>query len=232
MGPGSDEVDDIRQEIDQTRENLGSAVGALAYKADVKNRGKEVIEDKKEVVMEKVDELKTKVPGVGNSDSDRPGIGEKVKDKLPDPQAVKDKLPDGQAIKDKLPDGVGDAKARIGEATPSKEDVKAKAQQAADAASNNPLAVAAGAAAVGLAAGLAIPETELERQKLKPHAQDARQQVEGKVHDTVAQVKGGVKDAVDSTADAVREQAQQQGGKIGQAAEKAADKTQQKSDGL
>jgi len=189
MGPGSDEVDELRQEIDQTREDLGSAVGALAYKADVKNRGKEVIEDKKEVVMEKVDELKTKVPGVGNN---------------------------------------GD----IGEATPSTEDVKAKAQQAADAASNNPLAVAAGAAAVGLAAGLAIPETELERQKLKPHAQDARQQVEGKVHDTVAQVKGGVKDAVDSTADAVREQAQQQGGKIGQAAEKAADKTQQKSDGL
>ena len=51
MGSRSDEVEDIRREIDETRENLGADVGALAYKADVKNRGKEVIEDKKEVVM-------------------------------------------------------------------------------------------------------------------------------------------------------------------------------------
>jgi len=178
MGSRSDEVDDIRREIEQTRENLGSGVGALAHKADVKHRGKEVLEDKKEVVMEKVDELK-------------------------------DKLPDGQAMKDKLPDGA-----------PSKEDVKAKAQDAAQVAKDNPIAVVAGAAAAGLAAGLAVPETEIERQKLKPHAQGARQQVEGKVQDTVAQVKSGVQDAVDSTADAVREQARQQGGRVGEAADK------------
>jgi hypothetical protein len=72
---------------------------------------------------------------------------------------------------------------------------------------DNPAAVVARAAAAGLAAGLAIPETEIERQKLKPHAQPARQQVEGKVKETVGQVKSGVQDAVDSTADAVREQA-------------------------
>ena len=82
MGSGSDEVEEIRQEIDETRENLGSAVGALAYKADVKNRGKEALEDKKEVVMEKVDELKQKVPGVGanGGGDDGPGMGEKVKE--------------------------------------------------------------------------------------------------------------------------------------------------------
>lgn len=222
MGSRSDEVEDIRREIDETRENLGTGVGALAYKADVKNRGKEVIDDKKEVVMEKVDELKQKVPGVGDSNGadGGPGMGEKVKDKLPNAGAIKDKLPDGQAMKDKLPDGA-----------PSTEDVKAKAQDAAQAAKDNPAAVVAGAAAAGLAAGLAVPETEIERQKLKPHAQEARQQVEGKVQDTVAQVKSGVQDAVDSTADAVREQAQQQGGKVGEVAEQAADKTQDKVGG-
>ena len=217
MGPGSDEVEDIRREIDETRENLGTGVGALAYKADVKNRGKEAIDDKKEVVMDKVGELKEKMPG-GGGDDGGPGMGEKVKDKMPDAGAMKEKLPDGEAIKDRLPDG-----------TPSKEDVKAKAQDAAQTAKDNPIAVVAGAAAAGLAAGLAVPETEIEREKLKPHAQEARQQVEGKVQETVAQVKGGVQDAVDSTADAVREQAQQQGGKVGEVAEKAADKTQEKS---
>lgn len=65
MGSGSDEIDDIRQQIEESRENLGEAVGALAYKADVKNRGKEALEDKKEAIMEKVDELKSKVSGDG-----------------------------------------------------------------------------------------------------------------------------------------------------------------------
>jgi hypothetical protein len=219
MGSRSDEVEDIRAQIDETRENLGESVGALAYKADVKNRGKEVIEDKKEVVMEKVDELKQKLPGVGdNGGGDGgPGMGEKVKDKLPDPSALKDKLPDGEAIKDKLPDGA-----------PSAEDVKAKAQDAAQTAKDHPIALAAGAAAVGLAAGLAVPETDMEREKLAPHAQQARQQVEGKVKDTVAQVKSGAQDAAGSVADAVKDQARQHDGKAAELAESAADKSKEK----
>jgi len=114
MGPGSDEVEDIRRQIDESREHLGESVGALAYKADLKNRGKEAIDDKKEAIMEKVDALKSKVTGDG-------GVGETVKSKLPDGDAVKAKLPSGEdvsekvvTLKSKLPDGVGDAAARIG----------------------------------------------------------------------------------------------------------------------
>jgi hypothetical protein len=229
MGSRSDEVEDIRAEIDRTREDLGESVGALAYKADVKNRGKEVIEDKKEVVMEKVDELKQKVPGVGDGGSGDggPGMGEKVRDKLPDPAAMKDKLPDGQAIKDKLPDGQA-IKDKLPDGAPSAEDVKAKAHDAAQTAKDNPVALVAGAAAAGLAAGLAVPETQMEREKLAPHAQEARRQVEGKVKATVDQVKSGAQDAAGSVADAVKEQAQQQDGKAADLAENAADKSQEK----
>jgi gas vesicle protein len=228
MGPGPDEVDDIRRQIEESRENLGEAVGALAYKADIKNRGKEALEDKKEAVMEKVDELKSKATGDG-------GIGDKVKDKLPDPAAMKDSLPSGEdvsqkvdAVKSKLPDGVGDATGRISDAAPSKEDVKAKAQDAAGVMQDHPIAVAAGAAAAGLAAGLALPETELERQKLAPTARQVREQVQARAQEVVEQVKEGAKDAIGSTADAVRQAGQQQGGKVAEVAEKAADKTQEK----
>jgi len=62
-----------------------------------------------------------------------------------------------------MPDGVGDAAARISDATPSAGDVKAKAQDAASTAGEHPIALAAGAAVAGLAAGLALPETEIER---------------------------------------------------------------------
>lgn len=211
MGSRSDEVEQLRREIDATREDLGESVGALAYKADVKNRGKEALEDKKEVVMQKVDEMKSKVTGGGG---DGPGVADKVKDKLPSTDAVKDRLPDGQALKDKLPDGA-----------PSKEDIKAKAQDAAETARQNPAAVAGAAAVAGLAAGLALPETEIERQKVKPAAQDARRQATERVQETVQQVKAGAQDAAGSVADAVKEQAQQQDGKVGELAEKAADKT-------
>jgi len=196
MGSRSDEVEQLRREIDATREDLGESVGALAYKADVKNRGKEALEDKKEVVMQKVDE---------------------VKGKLPSTDAMKDKLPDGQGLKDKLPDGA-----------PSKEDIKAKAQDAAETVRQNPAAVAGAAAVAGLAAGLALPETEIERQKVKPAAQDARRQAIERVQETVQQVKSGAQDAAGSVADAVKEQARQQDGKVGELPEKAADKTQDK----
>ena len=53
----------------------------MAYKADVKHRGKEVVADKKEQVMQKVDELKAKLPS--GDDSTEGGLGDKVKAKLP-----------------------------------------------------------------------------------------------------------------------------------------------------
>jgi len=230
MGSGPDEVDEIRQQIEESRENLGEAVGALAYKADVKNRGKEAIEDKKEAIMEKVETLKSKVTGDGEG-----SMGDTSKDKLPSGGAIKDKLPSGEgvgekvdALKSKLPDGVGDAASRVGAAAPSKEDVKEKAQAAAGLAHDHPIAVVAGAAAAGLAAGLALPETQLEREKLAPTAQQAREQAQARAQQTVEQVKSAAQDAVGSTVDAVRQKGQEQGGKLGEIVEKTADKADEK----
>ena len=224
MGPGSDEVDEIRQQIDESRENLGSAVGALAYKADVKNRGKEAIEDKKEAVMEKVDDLKSKLPGAGDGEG---SIGETIKSKLPDGDAIKSKLPDADAIKSKLPGGVADAAGRIGDATPSKDDIKRKAQDVAGSASEHPVAVVAGAAAAGLVAGLALPKTDLEREKLAPAAHNVRAEVQGSVQEAVEQAKSAAQDVASNVAEAVKEKGQQQGGKVGDIAQKAADKTRE-----
>jgi ElaB/YqjD/DUF883 family membrane-anchored ribosome-binding protein len=224
MGPGSDEVDDIRQQIEESRENLGNAVGALAYKADVKNRGKEAIDDKKEAIMEKVDGLKSKLPGTGDGEG---SMGETIKAKLPDGDAIKGKVPDGDAIKAKLPSGVGDAAGRIGDATPSKDDVKRKAQDVAGSASDHPVAVIAGAAAAGLVAGLALPETDLEREKVAPTAQNVRAEVQGRAQEAFEHAKSAVQDAVGSVADAVKQQGQEHGGTGGDIAEKVADKTRE-----
>ena len=222
MGSGSDEVDEIRQQIEESRENLGAAVGALAYKADVKNRGKEAIDDKKEAIMEKVEALKSKVTGDGEG-----SIGETVKAKLPSGEDVKAKLPDRadvsekvDAMKSKLPDSVTDA-------APSAEDLKRKAQDAAGATHDHPLAVTAGAAAAGLVAGLALPETDLEREKLGPTARQVREQVQGSAQDVIEHARQAARQAVAGAADAVQNKGQEHGGKLGEIASNAAETTRE-----
>jgi hypothetical protein len=252
MGPGSDEVNEVEQlraEIDESRENLGAAVGALAYKADVKNRGKEAISDKKEAVMEKVDDLKSKVPGVGGGSEsgagdESGGIGEKVKSKLPSGEQVSGKVDE---LKAKLPSGgegegggIGEKAKSVGDAAPSKDELKGKARDAADSARNNPAAVAAGAAAAGLAAGLALPQTDLEREKLNPKAQQMRADAEARAKDAVEQAKSTARsveqlksvaqDVAGSAISTAREQGQQQDGKVGDALEAAADKAEERVD--
>ncbi len=247
MGPGPDEVNEVeelRQEIDESRENLGAAVGALAYKADVKNRGKEAISDKKEELMEKV---KSKVPGVGGG-SDSPGnegggISEKVKSKLPSGDQVSGKVDD---LKSKLPGGgeggegegggMGEKVKSVGGAAPSKEELKGKAQGAAETARDNPAVVAAGAVAAGLAAGLALPQTDAEREKLAPKAQQLREDAETRVKEKVDQAKAAVnvaeqaKSLAQTAAGAVREKGEQQEGSLGDVLEKAADRADEKID--
>jgi PRC-barrel domain len=134
---------------------------------------------------------------------------------------------DAEGEPSEQPDGIGAAAGRLGEVGPSAEDVAQKAQAAASTAAEHPIAVAAGAIAAGLAAGLALPETEVERQKLAPAAQQAREQVESRARETIEQVKSAAKDAADSTIEAVRQEGRQHAGKVGELADKAAEKAQE-----
>lgn len=220
MGSGSDEVEQLRRQADQSREDLGETVGALAYKADVKNRGKEVITDKKEVIMEKVETLKSKLPGAGEGEG---GIGETIKSKLPSGEDVGEKI---DALKSKVP-GVGDAAASIGDATPSKDDIKGKVRSAAEAANDHPVAVTVGAAAAGLVAGLALPETDLEREKIGPAAQSAREQIQTGAQEAVQHAKQVARDAATSAAEAVKQAGQEHGGKLGEIAQGTAEKARE-----
>jgi len=53
----SSDPDEIRQEIEATREELGETVAALAAKADVKTQAKQKIEDTKATIGGKKDQL-------------------------------------------------------------------------------------------------------------------------------------------------------------------------------
>src|SRR5215203_207869 len=57
------EPSQIRQEIEETRAEMGDTVDALAYKTDVKTRVKESFSDKRERLIEQVQGTKDKVGG-------------------------------------------------------------------------------------------------------------------------------------------------------------------------
>ena len=143
--------DVIRRDIEDTRERMGDTVEALAYKADVKSRAKES-------VNEKVDNLKSKVTG-----------------------------------------------AKVGDATPSGEDVKQGARRAAGIAQENPLGLAIGSIAVGFLAGLVVPTTRVEDEKIGPVAEQVREQVKETGQEALDRGRQVAQQAASSAADTARE---------------------------
>ena len=107
----------VRQDIEQTREQMGETVEAIAYKADVPARTKERVQD----TMRRG---KSKVSG---------------------------RTPDGQQAKQ-------------------------KAKQAVGVAQENPIGLAVGSIAVGVLAGMLIPSTSVEDERLGPVADEVKEQ--------------------------------------------------------
>jgi ElaB/YqjD/DUF883 family membrane-anchored ribosome-binding protein len=108
------EPERIRAEIEATRADMSETVDAIGYKADVKSRAKENLQEKKESIV---------------------------------------------GLKDKV---VGGASER----TPDSAEVKQQAKKAASVAQENPLGLAIGSLAVGFLAGMLIPSTRVEDEKL------------------------------------------------------------------
>jgi gas vesicle protein len=117
------EPSQIREEIEETRAEMGDTVDALAYKTDVKTRVKESISDKRERLI-------SQVQGTTH---------------------------------------------KVGDATPDGQQVKEGAQQAVGIAQENPLGLAIGGIAAGFLAGMMLPSTRMEDEKVGPIADQVKE---------------------------------------------------------
>jgi Protein of unknown function (DUF3618) len=72
--------EELRREIEATREDLGDTAAALASKTDVKARAKEKVEDLKQTATEKTESIKEAAfSGTGDAaTSSNPGVGAKA----------------------------------------------------------------------------------------------------------------------------------------------------------
>jgi len=106
-------------------------------------------------------------------------------------------------------DKVESVKSTFSGATPSGEDVKQGAQQAVGIAKENPLGLAIGATAVGFVAGLLIPATRVENEKIGPMADQLKEQAKETGQEAMERGKHVAEQAVETVKDEGQKQAQE-----------------------
>jgi Protein of unknown function (DUF3618) len=145
----------IREEIEQTRAEMGDTVDALAHKTDVKSRVKESVADKR-------DRLRAQMAGTTS---------------------------------------------RLSDAAPDGHEVKEGAQRAVGIAEENPIGLALGGVAAGFLAGMLLPSTRVEDERVGPIAD----QMKEKAVETGQEALERGKDVASQTAEQAVETAKEVG---------------------
>jgi ElaB/YqjD/DUF883 family membrane-anchored ribosome-binding protein len=100
--------------------------------------------------------------------------------------------------RDTVQEKTGRFKSKISGATPDSDQVKDGARQAVGIAQENPIGLAIGAIAVGFVAGMLIPSTDVENEKLGPKADELKQQAKETGQEALERGKQAASDAAEA----------------------------------
>ena len=152
-------------------------------------------------------------------------------------EAVSDRV---TAAKEKITGAAGSvneaitgAAGSVNEATPSTGDVKRAARKGAGLAQENPLGLAIGSIAVGFLAGMLIPSTNVENEKLGPMAdqvketamqtgQEALEQGKQVAQEVASTAQEHMQEAVSDVKDTAQQSAQEHGQQVKETAQEQA----------
>jgi ElaB/YqjD/DUF883 family membrane-anchored ribosome-binding protein len=107
--------------------------------------------------------------------------------------------------KDAVSSRVDTVRSKISGATPDSGEVKDGARRAAGVAQENPLGLAIGAAAVGFVAGMLIPSTRIEDEKIGSMADDVKDKVKETGQEAVERGKEVAQEAAQSAKQTAQE---------------------------
>jgi len=158
---------------------MTETVDALGYKADVKTRAKENLQEKKESAKESLVGVKDRVVG----------------------------------------------------ATPDSGEVKQKARQAKGVAQENPIGLAIGSVAVGFLAGMLIPSTRVEDEKIGPIADDVKDKVRETGQEALEHGKQVAQEAAQSAQETAKQSGQQHAQEVKESAQQSAQDVKQEAAG-
>jgi hypothetical protein len=119
-------------------------------------------------------------------------------------------------------EAVAGTASRAGEATPSSGEVKQRTRQVAGMAKENPLGLAIGAAAIGFLAGLVVPSTRIEDERLGPVADQVKDKVKETGQEALDRGKQVAQEVAGSAADTAKQSAQEHGQELAQSAKQNA----------
>ena len=112
-----------------------------------------------------------------------------------------------------------DLKAKVGGSTPSTGDVKHGARRAAGMAQENPIGLALGSIAVGFVAGMLVPSTRVEDEKLGPMADQVKDRAAETGQQALEHGKEVAGDVAEAAKESGREHAQQAKEEVKQSAQ-------------
>jgi aryl-alcohol dehydrogenase-like predicted oxidoreductase len=136
-------------------------------------------------------------------------------------------------VRDSIVGSASSARDNVSSSTPDAEQLKQNARKAASVAQRNPLGLALGSVALGFLAGLSVPSTQIEDERLGPvadqvkdkvretsqEALDRGKQVAQEVGQTAAQ---SAQDAAQRVADTAKQSGQEQGQELASSAQEKA----------
>jgi len=112
-------------------------------------------------------------------------------------------------VKGRAKDRVSGVKDRIVGATPDTGDVKHQAKRAKSVAENNPLGLAVGAVAVGFLAGMLIPSTSFEDQRMGELSDEVIDRAKETGQEALERGKQVAQDAAETAKESSREHAEE-----------------------
>jgi ElaB/YqjD/DUF883 family membrane-anchored ribosome-binding protein len=180
--------DAIREDIEQTRSDMSETVEAIGYKADVPSRAKDKVSETVDSVKNKVSDTATRAKEAVVGTASRAG------------------------------DAMSETTSRVGEATPSGGQVKQQAKRAVGLAQENPLGLAVGAVALGFLAGLTVPSTRMENQRLGPLADQVKDKVKETGQEALDRGKQVAHEVTSSAAETAKQSTQEHGQDLAQSA--------------
>jgi ElaB/YqjD/DUF883 family membrane-anchored ribosome-binding protein len=123
---------------------------------------------------------------------------------------------------DTVKERLGLAGQKASDATPDADQVKGQVRKAAGLAQENPLGLAVGAAAVGFLAGLLVPGSRVEDEKLGPVADRVKEQAKETGQEALERGKQVAQSAAQSAADTVSEEGSKHGEELAESAKENA----------
>lgn len=113
--------------------------------------------------------------------------------------------------RDSLQERTGRVRDKIAGATPDTGDMKGGARQAVGVVQENPIGLALGAVAVGFVAGMLIPSSKVEDEKLGPVADQVKQQAADTGQEALERGKQVAQDAAQSAVETAKESGREHG---------------------